>query len=163
LPGAPQITTPAGWNGGVAANGEMRWQVSLAEKTGTANVTFAPLGTAGGDNNTPNNRRFRTLGGRAHADLRRQVIDRMIAEGGWVTNDAELTIGGHPTFIVYAASGSQSALRQWAFYYTVVDNRLYRFVSDASGDGAKRITREIEAIVISLRPSSPLTARSQQQ
>lgn len=165
LAGAPQITAPAGWNGGMVANGEMRWQVSHPQAVGAANVTFAPLGAAGEDNNTPNNRRFRTLGGRAHSELRRQVIDRMVAEGGWVTNDAELTIGGHPTFVVYAASGSQTAPRQWAFYYTVVGNRLYRFVSDAPGNGAKRITGEIESIVGSLRSSSPapLTARRQQQ
>lgn len=164
LPGAPRITTPAGWNGGSAAGGEMRWQVSHVETSGTVNVTFAPLGTASADDNSPNNRRYRTLGGRAHADLRRQVIDRMIAEGGWVTNDVERTIGGHPSFVVYAASGSQVEPREWAFYYTVVDNRLYRFVSDAPGSGAKRIAGEIESIVASLRSPSPapLTARSQQ-
>lgn len=164
LTGAPHIATPAGWNGGGAANGEVRWQVSLAATAGTANVTFASLGAAGTDDNRPSNRRFRTLGGHAHANLRRQVIDRMIAEGGWVTNDTERTIGGHPTFVVHAASGNQSASRHWKFYYTVVGDRLYRFVFDAPGVHADRLAVEIEAVVASLRApaSAPLTARRQQ-
>jgi hypothetical protein len=157
--GMPNFAAPATWSAAAARSGEMRWQVAPNNGTSAADVTLTPLGFAGTDATL--NPRFRTLGGYPHADLRRQAIDRMIAEGGWVINDAERVIGGHGTFIVQAASGNPDALRHWTFYFTVADDRLYRFVSVADDKDATRLAGEIETIVATLRAPSgaPQTAR----
>ena len=157
--GMPHISLPAGWSGG-SKGGEMRWQVAITGRADTATVTFAPLGFVASDD-ASSNPRSRTFGGYPHSDLRRQVIDRMIAESGWVTNDTVRVIGGRRTFVVSAANGRPEAPNRWTYYFTAVDNRLYRFVSVAPEDHADKIAGEIEALVASIRPSapSPLTAR----
>lgn len=159
--GMPQFTAPANWSATAAARtSEMRWQVSPKHGAGAADVTLTSLGFAGAD--ASSNPRFRTLGGYPHADLRRQAIDRMIAEGGWVTNDIERTIGGRGAFVVQAASGNTDAPRHWTFYFTVADDRLYRFVSVTDDKDATRLAGEIETIVATLRSTSraPQTART---
>src|SRR4029079_5006894 len=42
------------------------------------------------------------LAGVAVTDLRRIVIDKMVAAGGWVTNDFVREVNGHRVFIVMA-------------------------------------------------------------
>ena len=149
------LTTPAGWSV-ASAGAETRWRTNAG-----ALVAFAPLGRAGNDEAVSNSR-YRTLGGYTHSDLRRQVIDRMVAEGGWVTNDAARHIGSHQTFVVEAANGDQASPRRWTFYFTVVGDKLYRFVSDAPDAQANRVAGEVESLVAALRPdaSAPLTART---
>ena len=150
------LTTPAGWSV-ASAGSETRWKTSAG-----AGVAFAPLGRAGSDEAVSNSR-YRTLGGYTHSDLRRQVIDRMVTEGGWVTNDAARRIGSHQTFVVEAANGDQASPRRWTFYFTVVGDKLYRFVSDAPDAQADKVAGEVESLVAALRPdasSAPLTART---
>src|SRR5919206_498160 len=64
--------------------------------------------------------------------LRRTVIDRMVAEGGWVTNDVIEESHGRRVFVVLAQTGTPGApARSWTFYFTEIDGRVYSLATTA--------------------------------
>src|SRR6201988_104740 len=93
------------------------------------------------------------LGGVAVADLRRMVIDKMVASGGWVVNDFVREVNGHRVFVVTAKTpkGALTPEKTWAFYFTEAGGRIYGLTTDAPVEYAERMTTEAERFIESLR------------
>ncbi len=96
------------------------------------------------------------LGGVAVADLRRMVIDKMVASGGWVVNDFVREVNGHRVFVVTAKTPKDALTPEnaWTFYFTEAGGRVYGLTTDAPVEFAERMTGEAERFIESLREKS---------
>lgn len=93
------------------------------------------------------------LGGVAVGDLRRMVIDKMVASGGWVVNDFVREVNGHRVFVVTARTPKDALTpeKAWTFYFTEAGGRIYGLTTDAPVEFADRMTGEAERFIESLR------------
>jgi len=93
------------------------------------------------------------LGGVAVADLRRMVIDKMVASGGWVVNDFVREVNGSRVFVVTARTPKDALTpeKAWTFYFTEAGGRIYGLTTDAPVEFAERMTGEAERFIQSLR------------
>jgi hypothetical protein len=93
------------------------------------------------------------LGGVAVADLRRMVIDKMVASGGWVVNDFVREVNGARVFVVTARTPKDALTPEkvWAFYFTEAGGRIYGLTTDAPVEYSERMTSEAERFIESLR------------
>ena len=96
------------------------------------------------------------LGGVAVADLRRMVIDKMAASGGWVVNDFIREVNGNRVFVVTARTPKDALTpeKAWTFYFTEAGGRIYGLTTDAPVEFAERMTGEAERFIESLREKS---------
>jgi len=96
------------------------------------------------------------LGGVAVGDLRRMVIDKMVASGGWVVNDFVREVNGSRVFIVTARTPKDALTpeKAWTFYFTEAGGRIYGLTTDAPVEFADRMTNEAERFIQSLREKS---------
>jgi len=102
----------------------------------------------------PTSARAKSIGGLPVAALRRTVIDRMVAEGGWVTNDSIREMHGRRVFVVVAQTGAPGApSKSWAFYFTEVDGRVYSIATTAPVEFAEPVAAGSEQLMASLRPA----------
>lgn len=102
----------------------------------------------------PYSGRVKSIGGLPVAALRRTVIDRMVAEGGWVTNDMIREVHGRRVLVVLAQTGAPGApTKSWAFYFTEVDGRVYSLATTAPIEFAEPVAAGLEQLVASLRPA----------
>jgi hypothetical protein len=96
----------------------------------------------------------RQLAGVPFADLRRQVIEKMIAGNGWVINDLEREINGRRVFLVVAQTAASSDGRTkaetWNFYYTEIDGRIYSLAAHAPLDATEQMAAESEKVLATL-------------
>ncbi len=96
--------------------------------------------------------RSKTLGGVALAALRRTVIERMIAEGGWVSNDLEREFQGRRVYVVVAQTGRGGVAREsWTFYFTEIDGQLYSLATTAPVEHAAPLAADAERVMASLK------------
>jgi hypothetical protein len=110
----------------------------------------------------PSSRRVKSIGGLPVAALRRTVIDRMVAEGGWVTNDMIREVHGRRVLVVLAQTGSPGApTKSWAFYFTEVEGRVYSLATTAPVEFAEPVAAGLEQLVASLRPAGSRNMASQ--
>src|SRR5215213_1453161 len=93
------------------------------------------------------------LGGVAVGDLRRMVIDKMVASGGWVINDFVREVNGNRMFVVTARTPKDALTpeKAWTFYFTEAGGRIYGLTTDAPVEFAERMTGEAERFMESLR------------
>ena len=102
---------------------------------------------------TPAARR-RALSGVPFAALRRMVIDKMIASGGWVVNDFEREISGRRVYVVLAQTAAPNDRRvpqqSWTFYFTESEGRIYNIVSNAPLEFSDRMALEAERVIAML-------------
>lgn len=96
------------------------------------------------------------LGGVAVADLRRIVIDKMVASGGWVVNDFVREVNGNRVFVVTARTPKDALTpeKAWTFYFTEAGGRIYGLTTDAPVEFSERMTGEAERFIESLREKS---------
>lgn len=110
----------------------------------------------------PPSGRVKSIGGLPVAALRRTVIDRMVAEGGWVTNDMIREVHGRRVLVVLAQTGAPGApTKSWAFYFTEVDGRVYSLATTAPVEFAEPVAAGLEQLVASLRPAGGRSMASQ--
>lgn len=106
---------------------------------------------------TPAARR-RALSGVPFAALRRMVIDKMIASGGWVVNDFEREISGRRVYVVLAQTAAPNDRRvpqqSWIFYFTEAEGRIYNVVSTAPLEFSDRLALEAERVIAMLGPAT---------
>ena len=134
---------------------EVRFAVRTPDGRRAGDAVFAPLNLPRAAQAAPANARAKTIGGVATSALRRTVIDRMVAEGGWVVNDAVRDLQGRRVFVVYAQTGRPGApSRSWTFYFTEVDGRLYSLSTNALIEFAEPISAGSEQIMASIRSGS---------
>lgn len=93
------------------------------------------------------------LAGTPVADLRRIVIDKMVAAGGWVTNDFVREVNGHRIFVVMARTPGDTLTpeKAWTFYFTEAGGRIYGLTTDSPLEFADRLSTEAERYIEMLR------------
>jgi len=98
----------------------------------------------------------RMLAGVPVADLRRIVIDKMVASGGWVVNDFVRDVNGSRVFVVTARTPKDALTpeKAWTFYFTEAAGRVYGLTTEAPAEYADRMTIEAERFIESLRAQS---------
>ena len=100
------------------------------------------------------------LAGLPVADLRRIVIDKMVAAGGWVTNDFMREVNGKRIFIVTARTPGDTLTpeKAWTFYFTEAGGRIYGLTTDTTLEFADRMSNEAERYIQTLRANAePVT------
>jgi hypothetical protein len=154
------VTLPEGWrNRSSLTDSEIKFQVNAPDgrNAGEASLApVAPLMAAGASSSgQPFKSQRRMIAGIAFTDLRRIVIDKMIAAGGWVVNDVEREIGGRRVFVVLAQTGDASDKstppQSWSFYFTEMDGHVYSFATHAPLEYSDRMNAESEKVMASLR------------
>lgn len=148
-----EFTLPHNW---VAprrtARGETTFTVRAADGRAAGTAVVAPVSLP--SEPVPASPRTKRVGGVSVAALRRTVIDRMVAEGGWVTNDFVKETGGRRVFVVLAQLGAPGAPAQsLTFYFTEVDGRLYSLATTAPVEFAAPLATASEQFMASLRPA----------
>jgi hypothetical protein len=104
----------------------------------------------------------KTVGGTPVAALRRTVIDRMVAEGGWVTNDFVQEMRGRKVFVVQAQTGAPGAPTQsLSFYFTEIDGRLYSLATTTPFEFAAPIAVGSEQFMASLQTAASRNTATQ--
>src|SRR5688572_29573993 len=98
----------------------------------------------------------RMLAGVPVADLRRIVIDKMVASGGWVVNDVVREVNGSRVFVVTARTPKDALTpeKAWTFYFTEASGRVYGLTTESPVEYADRMTIEAERFIQSLRDQS---------
>ncbi len=98
----------------------------------------------------------RMLAGVPVADLRRIVIDKMVASGGWVVNDFVREVNGSRVFVVTGRTPKDALTpeKAWTFYFTEAAGRVYGLTTEAPVEYADRMTIEAERFIESLRAQS---------
>ncbi|HEX6279665.1 MAG TPA: hypothetical protein VFZ49_06555 [Pyrinomonadaceae bacterium] len=140
-------TAPAGWQPGSQSSGEVLFSVDGGRGTAAISV----VGPATGE--TVDSGRNRAVGGVPTTALRREVINRMIRENGWVVNDYQKEVGNKKVYVVVAQSqGAGGRLNSRMFYFTEVDGRIYSLSTNTNVDSADRIAEESEKVLNSLQP-----------
>jgi hypothetical protein len=145
---------PAGWKRGASSSGEVNFSVD----NGNGSASISVVGPATGE--TIDSGRNRTVGGVSTTALRREVINRMIRENGWVVNDYQKSIGNRSVYVVVAQSQTGGRVQSRMFYFTEADGRIYSVATNAAADAADRIAAESEKVIFSLSGPRPVQQAS---
>lgn len=137
---------PAGWQTGSLSGNEIQFSVDGGR--GTASISV--VGPASGE--TVASGRNMAVGGVPTSALRREVINRMIRENGWVVNDYTKEVGDKKVYVVVAQSQGGGRLNSRMFYFTEVAGRIYSVATNTGVDSAERIAEESEKVIGSLQP-----------
>ena len=146
---------PSSWKRGSSNSGEVNF--SLDNGNGSASISV--VGPSTGE--TVDSGRQRAVGGVATTALRREVINRMVRENGWVVNDYQKMIGGRSVYVVVAQSQNGSRVHSRMFYFTEADGRIYSVATNSAVESADRIAEESEKVIFSLagRPAQQALVR----
>ena len=137
---------PRGWKKTSATPGELKFGLTDSSGQTVGNASITVVGPAMGDNNARN-----TLAGVPTTSLRREVINRMVSENGWVVNDYRKDINGKTVYVVVAQSQNGGRLSSRMFYFTEVDGRIYSVTTTSSPDATDRLSDETEKVINSLQ------------
>ncbi|HEX7314583.1 MAG TPA: hypothetical protein VF297_11710 [Pyrinomonadaceae bacterium] len=158
------FATPHNWTAGrKTRTGAAVFTVATPDGRAAGTAVIAPVSLSSselaGVNVGP---KTKTVGGTPVAALRRTVIDRMVAEGGWVTNDFVQELRGRKVFVVQAQTGAPGAPTQsLTFYFTEVDGRVYSLATTAPYEFAAPIAAGSEQFMASLQPAASRNTASQ--
>ncbi len=141
---------PAGWRRGQSTSGEVNFSVD----NGNGSASISVVGPATGE--TVDTGRNRTVGGVPTTALRREVINRMVRENGWVVNDYQKMVGSRSVYVVVAQSQSGGRVHSRMFYFTEADGRIYSVATNSGTDAAERIAEESEKVIFSLAGPRPV-------
>lgn len=151
----PKVKTPNtkvaadNWSQAQATPGELRFRVddSAGSQVGTASISV--VGPAVGE--TVDQPQRKAVGGVATSSLRREVINKMVQENGWVVNDYQKQIGGRTVYVVEAQSQAKNGqLQSRMYYFTEVDGRIYSVATNSTVDQHERLSAESEKVLDSL-------------
>jgi hypothetical protein len=144
-------------------SGTAVFNVSTPDGRNVGTAVVAPVSLSNAElAGAPLTAKTKTVGGMAVTALRRTVIDRMVAEGGWVTNDFVQEMQGRRVFVVLAQTGSPGTPAQsWAFYFTEIDGRVYSLATTAPVEFAAPLAAGSEQFMASLHPASDKNVASQ--
>ncbi|MCA1591424.1 MAG: hypothetical protein LC754_01965 [Acidobacteria bacterium] len=157
------LVAPHAWSGTrVAQSGEVRFNVNAPDGRAAGVAVFAPVSVQPADASTLISARTKLIGGTSVSALRRTVIDRMVAEGGWVVNDAVREIQGRKVLVVLAQTGTPGApSKSLTFYFTELDGRIYSLATTAPLEFAEPIAAGSEQVMASLRSTASRTVAAQ--
>ena len=110
----------------------------------------------------PTTVKTKSVGGVPVTALRRTVIDRMVAEGGWVTNDIVQESHGRRVFVVLAQTGTPGTpARSWTFYFTEIDGRVYSLATTAPVEFAAPLAAGSEQLMATLKSAASKNVASE--
>ncbi len=140
---------PTGWKPSQASNSELQFSVDGGNGTAAISVVGPAVGESADTG------RDRTVGGVPTTSLRREVINRMIRENGWVVNDYQKEIAGKPVYVVVAQSQAVGGrVNSRMFYFTEVNGRIYSVATNSQTESAEKIAEESEKVIFSLQGRS---------
>ncbi len=141
---------PKGWKRGQSADGELQFRVDNGNGSDVGSASISVVGPALGE--TVGVGRNRTVGGVSTASLRREVINRMVRENGWVVNDFQKEIGGKTVYVVVAQSqGAGGRVQSRMFYFTEVNGSIYSVATNSQTDASEKLAEESEKVIFSLQ------------
>jgi hypothetical protein len=146
---------PKSWKASKASQSELQFRVDNAsgDQVGSASISVVGPATAPGSS--------RGVGGVSTTSLRREVIDRMVKENGWVVNDYQKEIAGQPVYVVEAQSQARNgAVQSRIFYFTEVDGRIYSVATNSAVHESERLAEESEKVINSLKSRVRPTQRA---
>ena len=159
------LPLPSGWSSASASRtGEMRFNVRAADGRVRSSAVWSRVNLQAAAP-AASDSRSKTFGGVPVTLLRRTVINRMVAEGGWVTNDVQRQFGDRRVFVVTAQSlASNGERRSWTFYFTESDGQVYSLATNAPAEFADSLATESEQAIVALgsRRNNSTTAKYQQ-
>src|SRR2546423_966319 len=155
----PQTWTPVRRS----RSGEAVFAVRTPDGRPAGTAVVAPVSLSSADlSSVTMTAKTKTVGGVALAALRRTVINRMVAEGGWVTNDFVQESQGRRVFVVLAQTGTPGAPAQsWTFYFTEIDGRVYSLATTTPVEFAEPVAAGSEQFLASLRSAGGKNLASQ--
>jgi hypothetical protein len=155
---------PRGWRKGSSTAGEIQFRLDDPSGSQVGSASLTVVGPAMGETREVGRNSF--LAGVPTTSLRREVINRMISENGWVVNDYQKDISGKKVYVVVAQSQNGGRLSQRVFYFTEVDGRIYSLATSTNPDAADRISEQSEKVLNSLqnakRPAQRASLKSEE-
>ncbi|HEX8131778.1 MAG TPA: hypothetical protein VF527_21965 [Pyrinomonadaceae bacterium] len=151
LPRSAASPLPSAWSSAASSRtGEMRFNVRAADGRVRSSAVWSRVNVQSAAASAPD-ARSKTFGGVPLTLLRRTVINRMVAEGGWVTNDVQRQLGERRVFVVTAQSvAANGERRAWMFYFTESDGQIYSLATNAPAEFADTLAAESEQAVVAL-------------
>ncbi len=144
---------PKNWQADTANDSEVRFKVENGRGGDAGSAAITVVGSATGE--TVATGRHRAVGGVATTSLRREVINRMIRENGWVVNDFQKEIGGKSVYVVVAQSQARGGeIESRMFYFTESNGKIYSVTTNSSSDAAEKVAEETENVIRSLQAPS---------
>ena len=143
-------SAPKGWLAGSSTSGELQFRIANGSGTEIGSASISVVGPSMGQ--TVSAGRNLMLAGVPTTSLRREVINRMIRENGWVVNDYQKDLGGRSVYVVVAQSqGAGGRINARMFYFAEADGRIYSVATNANADSAERLAEESEKVIFSLQ------------
>ena len=148
LPSGDQA--PAGWKTSQTSPAELQFRVDNSSGIQVGSASISVVGPAVSQ---PNEfAKNKSVGGVPTTSLRREVIDRMIRENGWVVNDYQKDIAGQNVYVVVAQSQAKNgSVQSRMFYFTEVDGRIYSVATNSPVQESERLAEESEKVINSLK------------
>jgi len=137
---------PKGWRRSQGPAGELQFNVDDGKGGQLGSASISVVGPAMGESSGS-----KLVGGVPTMSLRREVINRMINENGWVVNDYQKEIGGKKVYVVVAQSQSGTQVNSRTFYFAEVDGRIYAVSTKSPTGSAERLAEESEKVINSLQ------------
>lgn len=136
------------WKAEQANPGELKFRVDDSAGSQVGSASISVVGPAVSD--LSGNRK--AVGGVSTNSLRREVINRMIQENGWVVNDYQKEIAGRQVYVVVAQSQATNGRTQSRmFYFTEVDGRIYNVATNSPVEQSEQLADESEKVINSLQ------------
>jgi len=129
---------PRGWKKVSMTPGELKFGVSDSSGAQIGSASITVVGPSMGTTSTAG--RSHTLGGVPTTSLRRDVINRMIGENGWVVNDYQKDVNGSTVYVVVAQSQNGGRVSARTFYFAEVDGRIYSVSTTSTPESAERLS-----------------------
>ena len=143
-------SAPKGWFAGSSTSGELQFRIDNGSGTEIGSASISVVGPSMGQSVSTG--RNLMLAGVPTTSLRREVINRMIRENGWVVNDYQKDLGGRSVYVVVAQSqGAGGRINARMFYFAEADGRIYSVATNANADSAERLAEESEKVIFSLQ------------
>lgn len=141
-------SAPKGWETASASPNELKFRVTGNSGVEAGTAAISVVGPATGE--TVGTGMRRAVGGVPTTSLRREVINQMIRENGWVVNDYQKEVGGKTVYVVVAQSQSGSQVNSRLFYFTEAGGRIYSVATNSATGSAEQLASESEKVVQSL-------------
>jgi hypothetical protein len=158
------FNVPSNWSPAKRARqGEAVYTVLAPDGRAAGTAVLAPVSLSATQvAAAPTTVKTKSVGGVPVTALRRTVIDRMVAEGGWVTNDIVQESHGRRVFVVLAQTGTPGMpARSWTFYFTEIDGRVYSLATTAPVEFSAPLAAGSEQLMATLKSASSKNVASE--
>ncbi len=144
------VTPNNTWKADQKSPSQLQFRVDDSAGSQVGSASISVVGPSMGDSTVVGVNK--SVGGVSTGSLRRDVINQMIRENGWVVNDYQKEIGGRTVYVVEAQSQSKAgSVQSRMFYFTEVDGRIYNVATNSSVEQQERLAAESEKVLDSLQ------------